>query len=67
MKNGKSSKNSLNVSVNNTFGLAMHKKISKGLSLSFKKLVKEKRMSNSVLAFYENEKIITVKAKDIKL
>ena len=41
--------------------------LEKGLRLSFKKLVKAKQQSNSVLYFSENGKIIKIKAKDIKV
>jgi len=41
--------------------------LEKGLRRSFKKLVKEKQQSNSVLFFSENGKIVKVKAKDIKV
>jgi hypothetical protein len=53
--------------VNDSFSKQMHKKITKGLKLSFKKLVAEKRKKNSSLAFVENGKIVVIKAKDIKL
>jgi hypothetical protein len=45
----------------------LHQKISEGLDLTFKKLVAYKQKNNGVFVFSENGKIITVKAKDIKL
>jgi hypothetical protein len=43
------------------------KKISKGLQLSFKKLVREAALRNDELVFEENGKIKFVKAKKIKV
>ena len=45
----------------------LHQKISEGLELTFKKLVAFKKKNDGVFVFSENGKIITVKAKDIKL
>ncbi len=45
----------------------LKEQISKGLDLSFKKLVKQKQAENEVLIFFENGKIIKVKASDIKV
>jgi hypothetical protein len=67
MKNGIASANNQTNTVNDSFSKQMHKKITKGLKLSFKKLVAEKRKKNSSLAFVENGKIVVIKAKDIKL
>jgi hypothetical protein len=53
-----------NLEINNT---EIREKIRKGLDLTFKKLVAYKQKNNGVFVFSENGKIITVKAKDIKL
>jgi hypothetical protein len=47
--------------------LSFSEALKAGLELSFKKLVKEKRLRNETLAFSRNGKIVTVKARDIKL
>jgi len=47
--------------------LSFSETLKAGLELSFKKLVKEKRLRNETLAFSRNGKIVTVKARDIKL
>lgn len=39
--------------------------ILKGLSLSFQKLISEKKKSNSTLAFAKDDKVIKVKAVEI--
>ena len=41
--------------------------LKKGLTLSFKKLVKKKQQTKDVLAFSKNGKIVKIKATDIKL
>ena len=41
--------------------------LEKGLDLSFKKLVKSKQQTDGILLFSENDKIIRVKARDIKI
>ncbi|WP_255157331.1 hypothetical protein [Ferruginibacter sp. HRS2-29] len=51
----------------NIESLSFSEALKVGLDLSFKKLVKEKRYKNEVLAFSRNGKIVTVKARDIKL
>ena len=43
----------------------LREEILKGFSLSFQKLVSEKKKSNSTLAFAEDDKVVTVKAVDI--
>jgi hypothetical protein len=53
-----------NLEINNT---EIREKIRKGLDLTFKKLVAYKKKNDGVFVFSENGKIITVKAKDIKL
>lgn len=45
----------------------LHQKISEGLELTFKKLVAFKKKNDGIFVFSKNGKIITVKAKDIKL
>jgi hypothetical protein len=44
----------------------LKEKIRIGLDLTFKKLVQSKRESNSELVFFENGKIVKIKARDIK-
>ena len=44
----------------------LHDKIKKGLDLTFRKLVAEKRKNNGVFVFSKDGKIIEVKAVDIK-
>ncbi len=45
----------------------LHKKISEGMALTFKKLVAYKAKNDGVLVFSNQGKIVKVKAKDIKL
>jgi hypothetical protein len=45
----------------------LHKKISDGLELTFKKLVTYKAKNGGTLVFSDQGKIVKVKAKDIKL
>jgi hypothetical protein len=45
----------------------LHKKISEGMELTFKKLVAYKAKNDGVLVFSDRGKIVRVKAKDIKL
>lgn len=45
----------------------LHEKISKGMELTFKKLVAYKKKNDGIFVFSESGKIIKVKAKDIKL
>jgi hypothetical protein len=45
----------------------LHKKISDGLELTFKKLVAYKAKNDGILVFSDQGKIVKVKAKDIKL
>jgi len=45
----------------------IREKIRKGLDLTFKKLVAYKKKNNGVFIFSENGKIVTIKAKDIKI
>jgi hypothetical protein len=45
----------------------MHKKISEGMELTFKKLVAYKQKNDGTFVFSDNGKIVKVKAKDIKL
>ena len=45
--------------------IELTEKIKKGLDLTFKKLLKEKRLHDHYFVFYENGKIIKVKARDI--
>ena len=44
----------------------LHDKIKKGLDLTFRKLVAEKRKNDGVFVFSKDGKIIEVKAVDIK-
>ena len=44
----------------------LKEKIKIGLDLTFKKIVQSKRQSNSELVFFENGKIVKIKARDIK-
>lgn len=44
----------------------LKEQISKGLDLSFKKLVKQKQAGNGVLVLSENGQIKKIKASDIK-
>ena len=46
---------------------AMHYKISEGMALTFKKLVAYKAQNDQYLVFSDQEKIVKVAAKDIKL
>ncbi len=46
--------------------IELTEKIKKGLDLTFKKLLKEKRLKDQYFVFSENGKIIKVKARDIK-
>lgn len=45
----------------------LHRKISEGMELTFKKLIAYKAKNDGVLVFSDQGKIIKVKAKDIKL
>lgn len=45
--------------------IELTEKIKKGLELTFKKLLKEKRQNGGEFVFSENGKIIKVKATDI--
>lgn len=45
----------------------LREKIIKGVKLAFEKLVKAKQKENGKLVFSENEKIVYVDAKDIKI
>jgi len=45
----------------------LHRKISEGMELTFKKLIAYKAKNNGVLVFSDQGEIIKVKAKDIKL
>jgi hypothetical protein len=45
----------------------LKEQISKGLDLSFKKLVKQKQAENGTLIFSENGQIKEIKASDIKV
>ena len=45
----------------------MHKKISDGMELTFKKLVAYKAKNDGILVFSDQGRIVKVKAKDIKL
>ena len=67
MQNGKPYKSKQKNSGVNLTAAEMRKKITEGLTLSFKKLVQQKKQANESLVFFENGKIAEVKAKDIKL
>ncbi len=45
---------------------ALREKIRKGLDLTFKKLLKEKREADDVFVFSKDGKIIEIKARDFK-
>ncbi|MCZ4223547.1 hypothetical protein [Pedobacter rhodius] len=45
----------------------LHEKISKGMELTFKKLVAYKKKNDGVFIFSDHGKIVQVNAKDIKL
>ncbi|MFF5380048.1 hypothetical protein [Pedobacter suwonensis] len=47
--------------------LLLHRKISEGMKLTFKKMIAYKAKNNGVLVFSDHGEIIKVKAKDIKL
>jgi hypothetical protein len=42
-------------------------KVKRGLDLSFKRLVEQKRKTGGSLVFFENGKVVKVKASDIKI
>jgi hypothetical protein len=44
----------------------LKEKIRLGLDLTFKKLVQSKRQSDGEFVFFENGKIVKIKARDIK-
>ncbi len=49
----------------NKRGEEIMKKVGKGLSLSFKKLVEQKKLTGDYLVFSKNGKIVKIKAADL--
>ncbi len=51
----------------NIENLSFSEALKVGLDLSFKKLIKEKRLKNESIAIWKNDKVVVMKARDYKL
>lgn len=56
-------KETKSIKIDNT---ELRDKIKEGLDLTFKKLLEEKRKNDGEFVFYENDKIVRIKARDMK-
>jgi hypothetical protein len=56
----------MQANVNKKKAAELKEKIRLGLDLTFKKLVQSKRQSDGEFVFFENGKIVKIKARDIK-